>query len=251
MTGSAALGRFLALHLPALATDRIRRAEPDLPPALPPATWAPSGNRRLLAAVDHAAAAAGLRPGQALADAQAIAPSLALRPADPEGEMRALQALALWARRYTPLTAVDPPDGLLLDITGCAHLLGGEAALLRDVLARLHRSGIAAQGAATGAAATSAALARGRSDNPIAVTGIEAALAAPLLLGPALRLPEAMLVELARLGLRRVHDLLDLPRAPLARRFGRDLLDRLDVVVGRRQTALQPVVPPPDLTVIQ
>lgn len=251
MTGPAASGRFLALHLPILATDRIRRAEPALSPNLPLATWAPSGNRRVLAAVDQAAAAVGLRPGQALADAQAIAPDLALRPADPEGEVRALQALALWARRYTPLTAVDPPDGLLLDVTGGAHLLGGEAALLRDALARLHRAGIAAQGAVTGAAATSAALARGRSDNPIAVTGIEVALAAPLLLGPALRLPQAMLGELARLGLRRVHDLLDLPRAPLARRFGQDLLDRLDVAVGRRQAPIRPVIPPPDLAVVQ
>jgi protein ImuB len=210
-----------------------------------------SGHRRLLVAVDHAAAAAGLRPGQALADAQAIVPELVLRPADPAGDARALHGLALWARRYTPLTATDPPDGLLLDITGCAHLLGGEATLLRDALTRLQRAGIAARGAVAGAAATSAALARARGDNPIAVSGIEATVAGPLPLGLALRLPQPMLEDLLRLGLRRVHDLLGLPRAPLARRFGRDLLDRLDAVTGQRSSPIQPAIPPPELVVIR
>jgi protein ImuB len=243
--------RFLALHLPSLATDRLRRATPALSLTRPLATWAGFGARRLLVAVDATAATAGLRTGQALADAQAIAPHLALQPADSEGDAQALQALALWARRYTPLTAVDPPDGLLLDITGCAHLLGDEAALLRDALARLGRAGIAARGAIAGALATSAALARARGDNPIVVSGIEAAVAGPLPLGPALRLPLPLLDELQHLGLRQVHDLLELPRAPLARRFGQDLLDRLDAATGRRRVVLQPVTPPPELTVVQ
>jgi protein ImuB len=243
--------RYLALYLPGLATDRIRRAEPGLPPSLPLATWAPIGNRRVLTAVDSAAADARLRPGQALADAQAVAPDLLLRPTDSAGDARALHALALWARRYTPLTAADPPNGLLLDITGCAHLLGGEAALLRDALVRLRQVGITARGAVAGAAATGAALARARGDNPVVVSGIEAAVAAPVLLGPALRLPQAMVAELARLGLRRVHDLLGQPRGPLARRFGQDLLDRLDMVVGRRRVSIQPTIPPPDLAAVQ
>jgi protein ImuB len=250
-TRGAAPRRFLALHLPCLTTDRIRRAEPGLPANRPLATWTASGNRRVLVAVDQAAATTGLRPGQALADAQAIAPNLMLRPADPDSDARALHALALWARRYTPLTATDPPDGLLLDITGCAHLLGGEQELLHDALVRLQRAGIAARGAVAGAAATCAALARARLDNPVVVSGIEAAIAAPLPLRPALRLPAAMLADLARLGLRRVRDLLDQPRAPLARRFGPDLLDRLDAVTGRRQTAIRPVTTPPDLSVAQ
>ncbi|SDE42049.1 Y-family DNA polymerase [Belnapia rosea] len=243
--------RFLALHLPSFATDRLRRAAPALPPNRPLATWAGFGTRRLLVAVDAAAASAGLRPGQALADAQAIAPDLTLQPADPAGDAQALQALALWARRYTPLTAVDSPDGLLLDITGCAHLLGDEDTLLRDALARLGRAGIAARGAIAGALATSAALARARGDNPIVISGIETAVAGPLPLGPALRLSLPLLDRLQHLGLRRVHHLLELPRAPLARRFGQDLLDRLDAVTGRRRVVLQPVTPSPELTVVQ
>ncbi len=244
-------GRFLALHLSELATDRIRRSEPDLPPDRPLATWAASGSRRLLVAVDRAAAGAGLRPGGALADAQAILPDLILRPADPVRDGEVLRSLAHWARRYTPLTATDPPDGLILDITGCGHLWGGEAALLADVLARLRRFGIAARGAVAGAAATAAALARARDDNPVAVSGIEEAVVAPLPLGGALRLPQPVLEALARLGLRQVHHLLALPRGPLARRFGRDLLDRLDAVTGRRTAPVQPVAPPPELVAVR
>lgn len=243
--------RFLALHLPNLATDRIRRAEPGLPHDLPLATWATFGSRRVLTAVNNASTHAGLRPGQALADAQAIAPDLALRPADPAGDARTLHALALWARRYTPLTAVDAPDGLILDITGCAHLLGDETTLIGDALARLQRAGINARGAVAGAAATSAALARARTDNPVVVSGIEAAVTAPLPLGLALRLAPPLLEDLARLGLRRIHDLLKQPRAPLARRFGRDLLDRLDTVTGQRRSVIRPVIPPPDLIAVQ
>ena len=247
--GQALARRFLALHLPELATDRIRRAEPNLPADRPLATWVQIGSRRLLAAVDSAATAAGLRPGQALADAQAIAPGLLLRPAMPERDAEALEALALWGQRYTPLVAADPPDGLLLDITGCAHLLGGEQALLRDVLARLRHAGIAARGAVAGVAATAAALARARLDNPVAVSGIEAAVVASLPLGPALRLPKPVLADLARLGLRRVDDLLRQPRAPLARRFGTELLDRLDAVTGRRIEPFRSTLPPPNLRV--
>jgi len=238
--------RYLALHLPDLATDLIRRAGPVEGPL---ATWAAPRQRRVLVAVDGAAAALGLRPGQALADAQAIRPELILHPADPAGEARALLALALWARRYSPLTAPDPPDGLLLDITGCAHLWPDEAALLADACARLHRAGIAARGAVAGHAATAAALARARGDNPVAVSGIEAALAGPLPLGVALRLAPTVIEDLARLGLRQVRDLLALPRGPLARRFGQALLDRLDAVTGQRQEPFRPVAPPAELSV--
>jgi protein ImuB len=244
-------GRFLALHLPCLATDRLRRIFKDLPAGQPLATWTTTGNRRLLAAVDQAAVAQGLHAGQQLADAQAIFPALMLLPAEPVADAAALHALALWGRRYTPLSAMDPPEGLVLDITGCAHLLGGEAALLRDALARLGRAGLAARGAIAGAAATSAALARARTDNPVVVSGIEAAIVAPLPLGPALQLAPGLVESLARLGLRRVGDLLDRPRGPLARRFGQGLIDQLDIVAGRCRASLQPVAPPPDFSVAQ
>ncbi len=242
--------RFLALHLPCLATDRLRRVQSGLP-AMPLACWEMRGSRRLLSAVDPAATAQGLHPGQALADAQAMLPGLVLHPAEPAADAALLHALALWARRYTPLSATNPPAGLLLDITGCAHLLGGEAVLLRDALGRLGRAGLAARGAIAGAAATAAALARARLDDPVVVSGIEAAIVAPLPLGAALDLAPGVLESLERLGLRRVGDLLARPRGPLARRFGQGLLDALDALTGLRPSVLQPVAPPADFSVAE
>lgn len=228
--------RFLALHLPRLSTDRLRR-----PAGAPPAAaWIEERGRRLLVAVDEAAAEAGLRPGQALADAQAICPKLTLFDFAPEADAEALDKLALWARRWSPLVATDPPDALLLDITGCAELAGGEAALLGDALRRLRRAGFAAHGAVAEVAAAAAALARATSGGVVPPGGVLAAVA-PLPVGPALRMEAG---ELAKLGLKRVGDLLRLPRAPLARRFGAALLDELDALTGARPRPLRPLAPP-------
>uniref|UniRef100_UPI001359CA37 Y-family DNA polymerase n=1 Tax=Roseomonas sp. 18066 TaxID=2681412 RepID=UPI001359CA37 len=241
--------RFLALHLPELPTDRLRRALPDLPRDLPLAAWDRQGSRRALTAVDDAAARIGLHAGQALADAQAICPELQLHPADPVADAAALESLALWARRWTPLAAVDPPDGLLLDITGCAHLFGGEQALLAETRARLRAAGIAARGAVAGQPGTAGALARARRDNPVIPSGLEARMVAPLPIGPALRLQDSLQAALSRLGLRRLDDLLSQPRGPLQRRFGLDFMQALDAAAGRRSLPLTPAVPPPDLRV--
>ncbi|WP_456305246.1 Y-family DNA polymerase, partial [Craurococcus roseus] len=152
-TPHAARRRVLALHLPWLPTERLR-----LPGPL--AVWTTEGSKRVLAAVDPAAFEAGLRPGQALADAQAILPDVALRPAEPEADAAWLGRLALWALCVTPLPAVDPPDGLLLDVTGAAHLRGGEAALLDAVAARFARAGVTVRATVAGTPDTAAALAR-------------------------------------------------------------------------------------------
>lgn len=233
--------RFLALHLPTLATDRIRRVASALPADRPLGVWAAQGPRRVLVAVDRAAAQAGLREGQALADAQAIAPEVLLFPEDAAADARALEGLALWARRYTPLAATDPPDGLFLDITGCAHFWGDEAGLREDALARLRQAGFWAQGVVAGGAALAGALARAGHDGPVE----------SLPLGNALRLEAGEVAALERLGLRRVGDLIALPRGPLARRFGAGLLERLDLLLGHRRVVLRPVLPPPELVVMR
>jgi protein ImuB len=149
--------RFLVLHLPHLATDRIRQKEPDLA-GIPVATWDTQGNRRLLMGVD--APGTTLHAGQALADAQAMHPELALRPAEPDADIAFLERLALWAVRFTPISAVDPPDGLVLDVTGCSDLFGGEAALLARISNGFQHGGVAAQAVVAAVADAAAALAR-------------------------------------------------------------------------------------------
>src|ERR1700722_13077964 len=109
------------------------------------------GVRRLYA-IDEAAAALGLFVGQKATDAMALVPQLVIAKADPEGDLASLSALVHWCVRYSPAVAVDPPDGLFLDITGVAHLWGGEAQMLDDLLIRLARQGITARGAVAGSA---------------------------------------------------------------------------------------------------
>ena len=81
----------------------------------------------------------------ALADARAMYPAIAVVEADPEADRNLLEAIADWCDRYTPLVGLDPPDGLMFDITGCAHLFGGEAALCGDIVRRLAAQGFHAR----------------------------------------------------------------------------------------------------------
>ena len=133
----------------------------DAPPAEAPlVTRAHDGRRLAVAAANGAARALGLRPGMPLAHAQAIVPRLEVAEADPAGDAAALGALAAWAIRYAPFTAPDPPDGVWIDVTGCAHLHGGEAAMLADILRRLGQGGIAARAAVADTPGAAWALAR-------------------------------------------------------------------------------------------
>ena len=102
----------------------------------------------MVLALDAAARRAGLRIGMPAAKAQALVPGLIMRDADPAADAKALDRLALWAlQRYAPIAAADPPDGLVIDVTGAAHLHGGEDAMLKGMVARLAASGIAARAA--------------------------------------------------------------------------------------------------------
>ncbi len=232
--------RYLAVYLPLLATDRIRAHEPELA-GKPLATWALQGNRRLLVCVD--APGTTLAPGQALADAQAMYPEINLRPADAEADLAFLERLALWCLRYTPLAANNPPDGLLLDSTGCTDLFGGEEDFVAGVLAPLRRGGMTVRAVLASIPDAAAALARAGRDSLILQPGQDQAAIAHLPLS-VLRLDCAP--ALYRLGLQRVDDLLNQPRAPLTRRFGRELLDMLDGLRGERLRPMRLIRPPPE-----
>jgi protein ImuB len=228
-----------------LPTDRLRQAEPVLQ-GQPLAAWTTIGNRRLLTAVD--APDTSLHAGQALADAQAMHPELVLRPAAPEADFALLDRLALWALRFTPESAMDPPDGLVLNIAGCTELFGGEAALLAQVGTGLARGSIAVRAVVSDIADAAAALARAGQHGTIVPSGQDRALIEGLPLA-VLRLPQDCLVGLHRLGLQRIGDVLRQPRAPLSRRFGRVLLDALDAATGERPRPMTSVRPPPEFMV--
>ena len=192
---------------------------------------------RRLYAIDEAAAAQGLYIGQKATDAMALVPELVTAEADPEGDRAALSALVHWCVRFSPAVAADTPDGLFLDITGVAHLWGGEGEMLDDLLLRLGRQGIPARGAVAGSAGAAWALARFGDDRTIAPPGAELQFVGALPV-TALRLEPQCAAQLARLGLARIGQVASLPRPELTRRFGSATLTRLDQALARTEEAL-------------
>lgn len=231
------------MFLPHWATDRRRRQHPDAPPAERPlALVAPAQGGLRLTAVDARAAAEGLYPGQRLADARALVPELHAADADALADAAALARLAEWCGRYTPWAATDGEDGLSLDITGCAHLFGGEAALVADLTRRLAGFGVTARAAAADTPAAAWAWAR-FGDGAILETGSARARLAGLPV-EALRISPVTVEALRRLGLRRIGDIAPLPRAPLAARLGQELLSRLDRAFSVAAESISPRRPP-------
>jgi protein ImuB len=223
-----------------LPTDRIaKRFAPDEPLVIA----APVKSALRLSAVNDAAVALGLRVGMPLADARAMYPAIKAVDADEHADLALLEAVADWCDRYTPLVGLDAPDGLTLDITGCAHLFGGEAALARDLVGRLSAQGLQARVAVAGTVGCAWAVARCGTPGIIA-SGNERNIIAPLPLS-ALRLDTGTLTALAQVGLKRVEDILDRPRAPLAARFGVMLLRRLDQALGFEDEPITPRLPIP------
>ncbi len=184
----------------------------------------------------------GLHPGMKLAHAQAMVPGLRVVRETPQADADALADLAAWCLRYTPLTRALPPDGIWLDVTGCAHLHGGELALLSDLATRLQHAGLSARVALADTPGAAHALAHyAATALTIAPGGVP-----PMLLAlpvEALRLESEAVILLHRFGLRDVGALAALPRAPLARRLGAGVARRLDQALGRVSEPIEPALP--------
>lgn len=256
--------RVLSLWLPQWPTDRLYRAWRRAPKAGQQESWperarplvlitAQENNQRI-GALNGAAAQAGVRQGMMLTDARALMPrlpglpGLAVYPMAPGEDARALASLADWCGRYSPWVTLagdaEEPYGICLDVTGCAHLFGGEAAMLDDLSRRLANFAVQAQIAIADTLGTAWAAARygaRHGDNVttiVPVGGGQAALA-PLPVA-ALRLSPAAADGLARLGLGRIGELYALPRGALTARFGREVTYRLDQALGRASEPLSP-----------
>jgi protein ImuB len=200
--------------------------------------------------VDRLAASLGLAPGLSLADARARRPNLIAVEAAPEEEARLLSRVADWCSRFTPLVALDGADGITLDIAGVAHLFGGEEKMAEAIETRLAARGF---DVALGLADTPrAAWALARfSDRRIAPAGVADALFAKIFHGlplAALGLDEKTVADLARAGLRRIGDVALRPRAPIAARFGAEVLSRLDALCGLERGAISPRFAAPDFS---
>ena len=231
-------------------TDRARRAH-EVDPRAPLAVVATIKAARRLVGVDANAARLGLAPGLTLADAQARQPSLVVCDAEPEAEARLLERVADACARFTPLTALDGRDGLMLDVSGVAHLFGGEEGLAAEVEARLSRAGLTVALGLADSPRAAWALARfsHRRIAPAGLAGKDFARLYHDLPAAALGLDPDTCADMARAGLRRIGDLALRPRAPIAARFGADVIARLDALAGDARGAISPRFAAPELSV--
>ncbi len=235
--------------MPYWSTERPnRRSGTPAPEAdRPLVLWETDRGTERVARVNPAAGALGLVPGMRLADARAREPDLEARPLAASADQAALERLAAWCERYSPWVARDGEDGIRLDVTGVAHLFGGEAALLAGLEARLGDFGLTARAAI--ADTPGAAWALARHGDPLARLAGEGGTRAAIAALPvaALRLPAETVEDLLQLGLARVEPLTQMPSAALAARFGPALAARLDQVLGRVAEPISPARPPPEL----
>jgi protein ImuB len=233
--------RYLALYFPFLPADRrriARRASPD--DGRPLAFLVKQKGALLIAAVDQRARALGLAPGLAFADARARVPALASEALDEGADLAWLTRLAEGCTRYTPMVAIDPPDGLLLDVSGCAHLQGGEAGLAADIHARLARLGMSVRGTFANNPDAAHALARfskgeGEDVRPLPVAALE--------------LGTEPTRTLRRAGLDTIGDLAVRPMAGFAARFGMAATTRLRRLLGDETRPIDPRRDPPAVMV--
>jgi protein ImuB len=236
--------RVISVWFPNFPIERLQKTGAVPPGEAPIITSMHDGRRRVVAAAGTVAQALGIHPGMAVAQAQALVPGLGMLEAEPDADAAALTKIAIWCLRYAPLVAVDGPDGIWIDATGCTHLAGGEDTLLTDLVSRIKRAGFTARAAIAGTPGVAWAIARYSADDQaiVATDRLHNALA-PLPV-QALRLPVEVVDGLKRVGLDRIGDLLHAPRAPLVKRFGAVLALRLAQAVGDQFESIHPLTPP-------
>jgi protein ImuB len=251
------MSRFVCVFLPHLPIERLKRerassGEAPLPADRPLALIGNEERGLFLTALNEAALSEGLSAGLPLADARAICPRLLTLPAATKKDEAALRDLARWAScRYSPTLNIDGADGLWLDVSGVPHLFGGERALLADLRRRLARAGFTARLALAETLGGAHALSRFAHQSSVIVSDGEIGRALAPLPVEALRLAPEITRLLRRLGLKRIGQLYDLPRASLERRFhaketAEAVLLRLDQALSRREEPRILLLPQPD-----
>jgi protein ImuB len=251
---SANRRRILSLWLPRLPIDRIKRqlARSSAAPAKnsnddPSIVVAKQNNALQISALDDAAAHLGLEPGLPLANARAICPQLRVFDADEVADTETLNNIADWCDRFTPLVAFDSPHGLFLDITSCAHLFGGEAALMRLMCDVLTAQGFAVSAAIAGTSVCARTITR-HVHGRIVRAGEEADAVKPLPVS-ALGADDAITRGLRRAGLKTIGDVVSRARHEITARFGADFTTLLEHAIGQGDAPISPRKPLPDYIV--
>ena len=230
-----------------MPTDRLKRRWSGRLGSRPLVVAGKADNALRLTAVDAAAAKLGLHPGKALADARAMIPDVAVIRANAPADAKLLEAVADWCERYTQFVALDPPHGLFLDITGAAHLFGGEKKMLEEIQRAITAQGFSVRIALAGTAEAARALAQHR-PGALVPQGGEAEAVAPLPT-EALKTDPLIVHALKRAGLKTIGQVAGRQRHELAARFGGAFVSLLDRTLGRHGHPIAPRAVLPDLMV--
>ena len=235
------MGRYLSIWIPQLVPDKVIKIRPELK-QIPFVIAAAQGGRTVVQAANKTAVDQGILPGMVVADARAIQPDLKIFQDKPGRAGNLLHELAEWCLRFTPVAAADLPHGLMLEITGCAHLWGGEEIYAQTIIAKINNLGYTVSIAIADTIGAAWALARYGKGNLIIHPGAqhEALLSLP---PAALRLDTAILDRMQKLGFYQLRGFINMPRSVLRRRFGQELLLRIDQALGQAFEVLEPIQP--------
>ena len=233
--------RFLSLWFRQLTTDWFVIRQPNLRNSAF-VLCSPSHGRMMITAANTLAETQGIYRGMVLADARAVIPSLEVADDIPGLADKLLNRLAEWCIRFTPSVAIDPPDGLILDVTGCPHLWGDEDIYLAEIIKRIKERGYNVRAAMADTIGAAFAIARFGKGKFIIDIGqnMEALLPLP---PAAIRLDNDTIDRLHKLGLRQIKDFIGMPRSALRRRFGQPLIQRLNQALGQEEEMIEPVQP--------
>lgn len=236
--------RILSLWFRYLLADQLLIRRPELR-GLPFVFTRTDHGRMVIIEANSIAREAGIHPGTLLADARAFVPGLVVLEDKPGRSEKLLKGIAEWCIRYSPLVAIDLPDGLTLDASGCTHLWGGEKEYLDEIVSRLQSKGYFAGAAMADTIGAAWAVARFGKSGPVIASGAQAEALLPLP-PAALRLEEDTLKRLHKLGFQSIKGFVSMPRSVLRRRFGEGLLLKLGQALGQEQEVIVPiqVVPP-------
>ncbi|MGB6229800.1 MAG: DNA polymerase Y family protein [Litorimonas sp.] len=236
--------RLLHLYFPHLPLDRWARRE-DVRLWGPFAVSERRGNSDQILCANPHALHAGVRPGLSVTDAHAICPDLLTEGSDPVRDARLLSALRVWADRFSPRVALDPPDGLVLDVSGCAHLFGGEvrfATLVRQEVEDLH---VKARVAIANTRRAARGFARFGGEATLVTDAQREHVSVARLPIAALDLDASVQTDLRRIGVETIGDLSQFKSSELARRFSMRVPAALDEIFGHRFDPVVPSARPP------